>query len=871
MRRFVSGQEKEERTPFKMIDLVKEREELIKKHLAGASGIEIVNGYTQVVDKFIKEQWERLIPKTVVDEVAIIAIGGYGRKEMSFYSDADLLILHVEKPSAILKDAIVHFVQSLWDNKLKLDHSFRAIEECLQIAKSDFFAFMAMLTPRFLGGNHVLFDQLIQKLNKYLIIPHRQEILKNIWERREKRHQHYNQHAYLLEPHIKEGSGGLRDIHTLRWATIVAFGQEELPVFSPKEKEQLAEALDFLWRVRNHLHYLSKRENDELSFVYQEKIAHFLGFKDSPRIKAVENFMRAFFTHTFEVKHITRLFFNYIWEEQKSSFFFYQRKILAPGIDLCDGQIRVNNKEVFLKQPALLIKVYTWAANLDASFSFNTQILLSKAVEELKGYLSEDIGVRDAFLEFLNTQKDILPFLEDMTYQGLFCAIFPEWHNILHLPQHNLYHIYTVDLHAFHTVEEVKRLRQGKYKDKYPIFTKVAQTCDDLDTLLLAALFHDFGKGIGPPHEETGANETEKILKRWRFPQKICKNIIWLIRHHLLLSHIAQRRDIGEEKIIIDTAQIVGDTNRLKMLYVLTFADAKATGPRAFTDWKMTLITELFLKLERVLEKGEFSQADIWTMLQEIKEALILRLSQQYSQKEAEHLFEVLPHRYLLGTSLKDILFHLKLVHKLNGEPLVLHWEGTSQPQYYKVTIATWDAPGLFAKMAGVLSLEGFNIVNAQAHTWKNKIALDTFWVSTKSERERMPQKWKNVEERLYQAIKGEIDLEKLLEAKYYISEVFMKRGLPQVETEIKLDNETSDFYTIVEVYTADRPALLFKLAQCLFKLELNIHIAKISTRLDQVVDVFYIEEKGGGKVRSPQHISLIKYTLKTILKEEKQ
>ncbi|CAD7770996.1 MAG: Bifunctional uridylyltransferase/uridylyl-removing enzyme [Candidatus Methanoperedenaceae archaeon GB37] len=173
--------------------------------------------------------------------------------------------------------------------------------------------------------------------------------------------------------------------------------------------------------------------------------------------------------------------------------------------------------------------------------------------------------------------------------------------------------------------------------------------------------------------------------------------------------------------------------------------------------------------------------------------------------------------------------------------------------------------------MAGVLSLEGFNIVNAQAHTWKNKIALDTFWVSTKSERERMPQKWKNVEERLYQAIKGEIDLEKLLEAKYYISEVFMKRGLPQVETEIKLDNETSDFYTIVEVYTADRPALLFKLAQCLFKLELNIHIAKISTRLDQVVDVFYIEEKGGGKVRSPQRISLIKYTLKTILKEEKQ
>ena len=867
MRQYVSGQESTEKTPFKMIDLVKERKELIKKHLAGASGRKIVYAYTQLVDKFIKEQGEGLIPPTAVDEVAIIAIGGYGRKEMSFYSDADLLILHVENPSAILKDAIVHFVQSLWDSKLKLDHSFRTIEECLQIAKKDFFAFMAMLTPRFLGGNRALFEQLIQTLNKYLIIPHRREILKNIWERREKRHQHYNRHTYFLEPHIKEGRGGLRDIHTLRWGAIVAFGHEELPVHSFKEKKSLEIALDFLWRVRNHLHYLSKRENDELSFVYQEEIAHFLGFKDSPGIKAVENFMRAFFTHTFKVEYITRLFFNYILEEQKSSSSFYPRKELAPGIDLYDNQIRVNNKEVFLKQPALLIKVYTWAASLGANLSFTTQCLVCEAVEELKKHLSENIEVRDAFLEFLNIPRNLLSFFEDMTYQGLLCAIIPQWHNILHLPQHNVYHIYTVDFHAFHTVEEIKRLRRGEYRDKYPIFTKVAQTCDDWDTLLLAALFHDFGKAIGRPHAETGANETEKILKRWRLPQGMCEDIIWLIRHHLLLSHIAQRRDLEEERVVIDTAQIVGNISRLKMLYVLTFADAKATGPRAFTDWKMALITELFLKLERVLEKGEFSRADIWVKLQAIKKDISLRLHQQYTQKEIKHFFEVLPPRYLLSTPLEDILFHLRLIHQLNGKPAALHWAEASQPQYYKVTIATRDAPGLFAKMAGVLSLNGFNIVNAQAYTWKNKIALDIFWVNTKTEIQRMPQKWKKVEQHLCRALKGAIDLEMLLEAKYYTSDLFRKKGLPKVETEIKLDNETSDFYTIVEVYTADRPALLFKLAQCLFKLELNIHIAKISTRLDQVVDVFYIEEKAGGKVRSPGRLSLIKYSLEKALK----
>ena len=850
------------------MELIKERDELIKAHLAGASGREIVYRHTQLVDKFVKENWERLIPKNLADEVALVAIGGYGRKEMSFYSDVDLLILHIKRPSAALKDIIVHFIQFLWDYKLKLDHSFRTIEECIQVAKSDFYAFMAMLTPRFLAGNYVLFEGLIKKLNRQIIIPHRQQILKDIWERRERRHQHYSQHAYLLEPHIKKGIGGLRDIHNIKWGAILAFGHEEVPFLSSKERDCLETASEFLLRVRNHLHYLSRRENDELSFIYQEKIAKFLRFKDTPGIKAVENFMRTFFIHTFEIKYITSLFFKQILEDKKSSFLYYQRRRLAPGIELCSGQIRVADEEVFLRQPALLIKIYTWAAHLGEIFSLNTQRLIGKAIKRLKKELPHNIEVRDAFLEFLNTQKNLLPFFEDMTYQGLFCAIFPEWQNILHLPQHNLYHIYTVDLHAFHTVEEIKRLRQGKYEDKYPTFTKVAQTLNGLDTLLLAALFHDFGKGIGHPHEETGANEVEKILKRWKLPQKMCEDILWLIRHHLLLSHIAQRRDLEEEKVILDTAQIIGDINRLRMLYVLTFADAKATGPRAFTDWKIALITELFLKLKRVLEKGEFSRADTWKRLKAIKEDIISRLNQKYSEKEAKYLLEALPPRYLLATPTEDILFHLKLIYELNRKMAVVHWEEASQPQYYKVTIATWDAPGLFAKMAGVLSLNGFNIVNAQAYTWKNKIALDTFWVNTKSGIERMAEKWKKVECDLCRAIKGEIDLETLLEAKY--ASGLRKRYLPRVDTEVRVDNETSDFYTIVEVYTADRPALLFILAQCLFKLGLNIHIAKISTRLDQVVDVFYVEEKEGGKVTSKKRLLMIKDTLeKMFLKGE--
>ncbi|MCD6319134.1 MAG: [protein-PII] uridylyltransferase [Candidatus Desulfofervidaceae bacterium] len=857
----------------KMIDLVKERERLIKAHLAGASGKEIVLKYTNLVDNFVKELWESLAPAEVTNEVALVAIGGYGRQEMSFYSDVDLLLLHVEKPSALLQETIVSFIQSFWDYKLKLDHSFRTIEECLQVAKGNFSAFMSMLTPRFLTGNRSLFNLFVQTLNIKIVAPRREEVLREIWKEREERHVQYSSHTYLLEPNIKEGVGGLRDIHNLKWAAIVAFGHEGLHflwvsgLLSSEEKECLEETMEFLWQVRNHLHYLSGREDDKLSFAYQEKIARFLGFKDTPSIKAVEDFMRTFFSHTFSIKHITRLFFNRLLEENRKKYFSpYRVQPLTQGVYFHNGQIRVVDEEVFLRQPALLVQVYTWAVRLGAILSSDTQHLLHRAVTDLKTPLCNDLNVRDAFLEFLTTQGDLLPFLEDMTYQGLLCNIFPEWQKVCHLPQHNVYHVYTVDLHAFHTVEEVKRLKQGKYKNKYPIFTEVAKAIDKIEILLLAALFHDLGKGIGCPHEETGAQAAEQILKRWQFPTEDKETIVWLVRHHLLLSHIAQRRDLEEEKIIIDTAQEIGDVERLQMLYVLSFADAKATGPRAFTEWKMALITDLFLKLQRLLEKGEFSQADIWDKLHRAREALVIKLREFFPDKEIYRYLDILSPRYLLNTPIEEIVFHLDLIRTLNVKPVVLHWEKSFPTNHYKVTIATWDTPGLFAKIAGSFSLNGFNILNAQAHTWRNKIALDTLWVNTKGENYQIDRKKQKVEKDLCRAIKGEIDLEKLLAVKYRPG-IFTRRDLPPVSTEIKIDNESSDFYTIIEIYTADKPILLFKLAQCLFKLGLNIHLAKVSTRLDQVVDVFYVEEKKGGKIDTPERLKEIKKALeKTIL-----
>ncbi len=848
-----------------MLDLNKERQVLIQAHLNGASGKEIVRRYTQLIDDFVQEQWTKIASAQANEEVALIAIGGYGRQEMSFHSDVDLLILHKERPSPAISEILVDFVQSFWDYKLRLDHSFRTVKECLQMAQKHFLTFMSMLTPRFLVGNYQLYEEFKLSLQQYTTSS-RKQVLETLLRKYQQRHKRYSDHIYLLEPHLKEGVGGLRDAHTILWAGIIQFdianfdGLYQKGLLLKKEKRDLEKAIDFLWKVRNHLHYLSNRENDELSFGCQEEFARFWNLKDTGNLKAVERFMRLFFTHSFHIKHITHLFLDRILEEDRSTSI----KSLAPGIFLSKGKIKITTKEVFSKDPSLLVKIYTWAAQYQAKFDISVHTHLHQIVHSFNPAFSQDLKARDAFLDFLTTNANLLPLLEDMTYQGLLCALIPEWQYILHLPQHNIYHIYTVDLHSFHVLQEIKRLQAGEYKDKFPTFTTIAQQIRNVEVLLLAALLHDLGKGAGHPHQETGAKKTREILSRWQIPEEPAETIVWLIKNHLLLSHTAQRRDLEEEKVIIDTAEKIGDLNRLEMLYVLSFADAKATGPRAFSDWKMALITELFLKIKQVMETTEFSRHGTWQSLERIKIVLAGKLKDKMSPKALYHFLEILPPRYLLHTPVEEILFHRQLAERLKYMPVVLHWENYLPPTHFKVTVATWDFLGLFAKIAGAFALHDFDILNAQVHTWGNKIALDTFWVKTKETYE-IEEKQKAVEETLCAAIEGEIDLEKYLQSKCQ-PRPFERQDLPPVQVKIKIDNKSSYFHTIVEVHAPNKPCLLFKLAHCLSKLKLNIYLAKISTSLDHVVDVFYIQEKEGGKIEEPARIAQVKEALRTLL-----
>ncbi len=847
-----------------MLNLGKEMQRLKEVHLKGAGGRQVTSQITKLIDQTIVELWAELGAEKINEEIALIAIGGYGRREMSFFSDVDLLILHKENVSESCRGIIEDFVQRCWDCKLNLDHSFRTIEECLQVAQEEFSALMSMLTHRFLIGNKDLFEKFQNSL-KGMIGIQSKAILKRLYSEYQKRHRHYNQHIYLLEPHIKEGIGGLRDYHTILWIGLLCYQTDSLEalckkgILLRKEKEDLEKATDFLWEIRNYLHYLSGREDDELSFGQQEKICQLLKVEPLGHLKPIEVFMRSFFKHSFNIKHITYLIFARVLHKSVSK----DTKEKMEAVYFENGKIEAKNPKIFFKEPVLILKVYRWALAYGATIGISIHSVMQDINQSLGGWFSLNPKAQNAFIEFLNQEGNLLPYLEDMTYQGLLCSLIPEWNYILHLPQHNIYHIYTVDLHSFHTLQEIKQLQKGEYKNKFPVFTAVSQEIGQSEVLFLAALFHDLGKGLGHPHTDTGAKATREILAKWQMEKTKAEDIIWLVKNHLLLSHIAQRRDLDDEKVIIDTAQKIGDITRLKYLYILSFADAKATGPRAFTEWKMSLITELFFKVKQILEGKEFGKKDTWQRLERVKTELIEKIEAKFHEKPN---LESLPQRYLLNTPVSDIINHYGMAKGLYHRPAVFLWEENHTPSHFKLTIATWDFLGLLAKITGVLSLHQFDIFNVQAYTWDNKIALDTFWVKTNSLYE-IEERKRGVENDLCRAIEGDLNLKESLKSRCRPS-LLHRKDLPSPQSEIKIDNKSSYFYTIIEVFTPDKPCLLFKLAQCLAQLKVNIHLAKVSTSLDYAVDVFYVQEKDGEKIEDKARIEQIRHSLKKVILE---
>jgi [protein-PII] uridylyltransferase len=857
----------------------KSHESLLQLHRQGASGSEIVSAYTTLVDFLLCRIFERTIDQCrqefdgTLPSCAIVAQGGYGRGELNPYSDIDLLFLYAPKIGAHLKAVTESVLYTLWDGGLEVGHAVRTVAESIRLASKDMKVKTSLLDARFLCGDRALAQEFQGAIEEYLIRRNGDRFVREKLQENKERHERYGGTVYLLEPEVKEGEGGLRDIHTALWIAKVrrrTTGLKELAdkgILTQREASELDEARSFIWRVRNELHFSSGKHQDQLTFEAQEKIAPELGFTGEGKVKAVETFMRSYYMHASEVSRLSELVLNRVldpsWGEQAKTV--PVGKEIAPGIRLNKGTLFVADPSLITENPGNLIAIFHMAQKHHAGIDYQSREILRAHAGLMDDRVRRSGAANVPFFEILKYQDRVYESLREMHACGVLGAFIPEFGRLLCMALHDLYHIYTVDQHSLRLIRELERLKAGEFQDVFPLLTQLAREIEKIEVLYLGLLFHDIGKGLGGGHSEIGTQIARGVSRRMRLNVDDTAQLEFLVRYHLLFASTAFRRDLEDEKTVTDFATVMGNISNLKMLYLLTYCDMRSVGPDVWNNWKASLLEELYVKTLDVLEgqeKGESRVEDRRSRLRRIQGRLRRRLLRRHPRERLAHFFDSMPQRYFLSTPEDEIAAHFELMEQFTAQTFLCTIRHYPENECSKIAICTRDRPGLFASITGVFAALGMDILSARIATRKDGLILDVFRISHGGRPEVMMEerKWSRLKETLEQVLSGRQDVACLVEKSGRPS--LLQKRVSRVPTVVQIDNEASADFTVLEVYTQDRIGVLFTITHTLHQLGLSIHIAKISTNVDQVADVFYMTDKTGGKVQDKQRLERVREAL---------
>ena len=859
--------------------LQRARSLLFERHRAGAGGHEIVSAYTMLVDHLIRhlfavasEDYSRRYP-SLNPRCALIAQGGYGRGELNPFSDIDLLFLHSWKVTPYVEAVAEKLLYTLWDGGLKVGHATRNITESIRLAGKDMKVKASLLDARYLCGDLALYGDFEKAVEEHLLRKNEERFIRERLAESRLRHERYGGSVYLLEPDIKEGEGGLRDIHTALWIAKVKHKVKELDALVPlgviqsRELSELKAAQDFLWRVRNELHFSAGKQQDQLAFEEQEKVSQALGFKDNGKVRGVEDFMRCYYLQASQVSRLASLIIHRVTDASEPSHLrdrLVGREV-REGVRVAKGVLWISDPAILAANPENLITVFADGQRCGAEISHETRELVRQHLSLIDEHFCRSPAANVCFLQILRWEDRVYETLLEMHRAGVLGAFIPEFGRLLCMSLHDLYHIYTVDQHSLRLVGELERLKAGEFREVLPLLTQLAREMEKIEILYLGLLFHDIGKGLGGGHSELGARIARKIARRMRLNADDTQQLEFLVRSHLILNHTAFRRDIEDEKLVIDFAKAMGSVNNLKMLYLLTYVDMRAVGPEVWNNWRGSLLEDLYLQSLKVLEaqeKGGFRREDRRSKVRRIQARVRRRLARKYPAERVRTFFQSMPERYFLTTPEEQIPGHFEMMENFTDQAYLSTVSHFAEREYSEMAICTRDRPGLFAIIAGVFAAMSLDILSARITTRKDGLILDVFRVSHMGRPEVVmdPQKWARVRALLEQVLAGSIDVARLVEESGRPS-LFKKRA-PKVPTVIHIDNEASDEFTIVEVYTQDRIGVLFAITYGMHQLGIAIHLAKISTNVDQVADVFYVADEQGGKIRDPQRLETIRQTL---------
>ena len=853
------------------------REGMLGRLRAGASGTEVVSDFTSLVDTVLIGRYRNVVRELGGDapsgmqHCCLVAVGGYGRRELAPYSDIDVMMLYRADGEKLAQELSKQIFHHLWDLGFQVGHSVRSIHDCMVVAEADLSAKTALMESRFLVGSPAVFQEFQRRFAKRVLGRRVGNFIREKLEEREQDYGKFGETVFLLEPNVKKSKGGLRDVHLLQWVGMARYQAVTLQelvdrgVLAHQDYTALLEAREFLFKVRALLHLGAGRAQEILSFDEQVRVAEEFGYRDESHLLGVEQFMQQYYRLT---TGIHQRAMRFVERADSANLWTRLRRLWpAPLIDgffqIVDGKLSIHDDKLMqvLDDPEHLLSLFQVAQKQGMPIDGLVLEEIHRHMESMPDHLFASPAVSLRFREILSGPDAVADTLTLMHQARVLEKLIPAFGRVRGLMQFNQYHKYTVDEHSLLAVKKVETL--GKQPGR---LGAVYQEIQEKDLLHLALLLHDVGKGLPEDHSEVGKKIAQDVSIRLELDAQEARTLEFLVYEHLLMAKTALRRDPHDEKVRLTFCRAVEGPERLKQLLLLTAADIAAVGPDMLTKWKEALLIELYL-LALPEMSGTSERVEAAIDVESVTNEVLAAWEKQSPRVEAggpaagsqgipnrewvKSQLEAFPVRYLSGTSKDRIFAHLSAVRSLTQERPRVESTYNRELKVCEYSLIAFEsvASGIFMKMTGVLAAKGLRVLDAQIVTRPDGIVVDTFLVKDQDfSGEPTPARLEKVEKAIVSVLKGELSIEAFMKQNQRVS--FRSRmPIRRHPTEVKVDNEPSDHFTVIDVFADDKQGLLHEIAKTLYGLGLSVHSARIGTRLDQVVDVFYVTEQNGNKV----------------------
>ena len=825
------------------------RQAAAKQAAEGLPGDIIAHNLSTAADQLLRGLYEAAsAAHPLPHPIAILATGGYGRSELCPHSDLDLLFLYPGASDAEVQAFTEAILYPLWDCRLEVGHAVRTAPQSIALAREDLTACTALLDARLVAGDAALAGEFVETTWRALHGAASNDFVQRLAEEMHSRHARFGQTAFLLEPNVKSGAGGYRDLCVGLWAAKARYrvtdfdGLVRRGQIAAHRAVALRDAREFYLSVRTLAHLHARRRQDQLTFEIQEAIAPKL-FPDAkvphgeirPAVApAVEELMRTYQLHAKTVRHETeRLLERCTIPPQRAPVI---RRVDGSFVTF-EGKLQAHDAAIFRERPAEMVRIFRVALDLGAELHGHTRDVIGEEASRVTG----DREAAAEFLALLSDPRDkrTPSLLEQMHELGLLAALMPEFGPCTGRVQHDLYHVFTVDQHSMYAVGHLKALARGDLAKDHPVPTGVMSVIERPVGLYLGMLLHDVGKPLGKGHSEKGARLCNAIAQRFQMDAEDARRAEFLVRKHLVMSHLSQRRDIHDMRLIARFAEEMGDEEALRELYLLTWSDMSMVAPGNLTDWKEMLLRELYQRTLAYMQRGpDLAARD--------SSAQVKRRKQEAGAPE---FVAGLPDRYFVVTTPAQIRRHAELSREREQSHAPVAFDVVHRPRkgYSMVTLCADDAPGLLARICGVFVAHRLDILAASITSRMQPQgpgeAIDVFYVTDRESRRPDSARWQQIANDFADVIGGRIGVDELREKRGKRS-VLPPRKTPDVMTEIEVDNEVSADYTVIDIYTQDKLGVLYAITNTLAKLGLDVYFSKVGTEADRVADVFYVRDK---------------------------